>query len=155
LSVGAGADTAATAGLNFGFFLSAQVAGEAVADGALYRSTQANATTTTGGPTVPTDGDGSVRAVYAQAYQGENGKRYVVLINKGASNLLATISDSPLDRADERDLYRATLNQTFFDLVNGRMDSRHPDQSCVHRLAQRPTAILPPRRSLTVTLLQR
>jgi hypothetical protein len=83
--------TTNTAGLNFGFFLSAQAAGEAVADGALYRSTQVYATTTTGGPMVPTDGSNSVPAVYAQAYQGGNGKRYVVLINKGASNLLASI----------------------------------------------------------------
>ena len=80
-----------TAGLNFGFFLSAQAAGEAVANGALYRSTQVYATTTTGGPTVPTDGGGSVPAVYAQAYQGGNGRHYVVVINKGASNLLASI----------------------------------------------------------------
>jgi hypothetical protein len=83
--------TTNTAGLNFGFFLSAQAAGEAVADGALYRSTQVYATTTTGGPTVPTAGGNSVPAVYAQAYQGGNGKRYVVLVNKGASNLLASI----------------------------------------------------------------
>jgi len=81
-----------TTGLNFGFFLSAQAAGEAVADGALYRSTQVYATTTTGGPTVPTDNIGdSVPAVYAQAYQGGNGKHYMVIVNKGASNLLASI----------------------------------------------------------------
>jgi hypothetical protein len=85
------ATTTNTAGLEFGFFLSAQAAGEAVADGALYRSTQVYATTTTGGPTVPTDGSNSVPAVYAQAYQGGNGKHYVVIINKGASNLLASI----------------------------------------------------------------
>ncbi|HXR03151.1 MAG TPA: hypothetical protein VN836_00410 [Verrucomicrobiae bacterium] len=83
--------TTNTAGLNFGFFLSAQAAGEAVADGALYRSTQVYATTTTGGPTIPTYGGGSIPAVYAQAYQGGNGKRYAVIINKGASNLLASI----------------------------------------------------------------
>jgi len=83
--------TTSTAGLNFGFFLSAQVAGEAVANGALYRSTGVYATTTTGGPTVPTYSGSNVPAVYAQAYQGGNGKRYVVLINKGASNLLASI----------------------------------------------------------------
>ena len=80
-----------TVGLKFGFFLSAQAAGEAVANGALYRSTQVYATTTTGGPTVPASSNGTVPAVYAQAYEGGNGKRYVVLINKGASNLLASI----------------------------------------------------------------
>jgi serine/threonine protein kinase len=83
--------TTNTAGLNFGFFLSAQAAGEAVANGALYRSTQVYATSTTGGPTVPTYGGSDIPAVYAQAYQGGNGKRYVVLINKGASNVLASI----------------------------------------------------------------
>jgi len=81
-----------TAGLNFGFFLSAQVAGEAVANGALYRSIGVYATTTTGAPTVPTYNGSNVPAVYAQAYQGGNGKRYVVLTNKGASNLLASIN---------------------------------------------------------------
>ena len=213
--------TTNTAGLNFGFFLSAQAAGEAVADGALYRSTQVYATTTTGGPTVPTAGSNAVPAVYAQAYQGGNGKNYVVVINKGASNLLASIkqdgvtqgnantnqfletfvtgadpsltnsnpppnnvqiqtqtggnpvtippysvlrlewqafdvtaalahvdrvqcnSDSPLDRPDERDLHRATLVGSACDLVNGRLGSRHPDQSGVHQLAHRPVAILP------------
>jgi hypothetical protein len=79
------------AGLNFGFFLSAQAAGEAVANGALYRSTGIYPTTTTGGSTVPIYGGSNVPAVYAQAYQGGNGKRYVVVINKGASNLLASI----------------------------------------------------------------
>jgi hypothetical protein len=83
--------TTNTAGLDFGFFLSAQAAGEAVANGALYRSTGVYATTTTGGPTVPAKGSNSVPAVYAQAYQGGNGRRYVVLVNKGASNLLASI----------------------------------------------------------------
>jgi hypothetical protein len=83
--------TTNTAGLNFGFFLSPQVAGEAVANGALYRSTRVYETTTAGGPTVLTYSGASIPAVYAQAYQGGNGKRYVVLINKGASNLLATI----------------------------------------------------------------
>jgi hypothetical protein len=83
--------TTNTAGLNFGFFLSAQAAGEAVANGALYRSTAVYPTTTTNGPTVPIYGGSNVPAVYAQAYQGGNGKRYVIVINKGASNLLASI----------------------------------------------------------------
>jgi len=86
--------TTNTAGLTFGFFLSAQVAGETVANGALYRSSRVYATITTGGPTVPTYGGGSVPAVYAQAYQGGNGKKYVVLTNKGASNLLASIKQN-------------------------------------------------------------
>jgi len=78
-----------TAGLPFGFFLGAQVAGEAVADWALTRSTTVYATTVgTNGPTVPIDTNGitMIPAIYAQAYQGGNGKRYVVLTNKGATN---------------------------------------------------------------------
>ena len=78
-----------TAGLPFGFFLGAQAAGEAVADWALTRSTAVYATTVgTNGPTVFTDTNGitTIPAIYAQAYQGGNGKRYVVLTNKGATN---------------------------------------------------------------------
>jgi hypothetical protein len=78
-----------TDGLPFGFFLGAQVAGEAVADWALTRSTAVYATTVdTNGPTVPVDTNGisNIPAIYAQAYQGGNGRRYVVLTNKGATN---------------------------------------------------------------------
>jgi hypothetical protein len=80
-----------TSGLNFGFFLSAQAAGEGVANEALHNSIGVYATTATGGATVPTDGGGSIPAVYAQAYKGRNGKRYVVLTNKGASTAEAQI----------------------------------------------------------------
>jgi hypothetical protein len=102
-----------TSGLNFGFFLSAQAAGEAVANGALYRSTGVYATTTTGGPTVPTYGGGNVPAVYAQAYQGGNGKHYVVVINKGASNLLASI------KQDGVTLGNANTNKFLETFVTG------------------------------------
>jgi hypothetical protein len=77
-----------TAGWPFGFFLSAQVCGSSVADGALTRSIAVYPTTVgTNGPVVPTDtsGIGTIPAVYAQAYQGGNGKRYVVLTNKGSN----------------------------------------------------------------------
>jgi hypothetical protein len=80
-----------TSSLNFGFFLSAQAAGEAVANGALHNSIGVYATTTTGGPTAPTNGGGSIPAVYAQAYDGGNGKRYVVLTNKGDAIAVAQI----------------------------------------------------------------
>jgi len=82
--------TTNTTGLNFGFFLSAQAAGEAVANGALHNSIGVYATTTTGGPTAPIKG-GSIPAVYAQAYEGGNSKRYVVLTNKSASTAVAQI----------------------------------------------------------------
>ncbi|MGB7747664.1 MAG: hypothetical protein WBN75_10300 [Verrucomicrobiia bacterium] len=77
-----------TAGLKFGFYLGAQVAAEAVANWALTRSTAVYATTVgTNGPTVPIDTNGisTIPAVYAQTYQGGNGKRYVVLTNKGSN----------------------------------------------------------------------
>jgi hypothetical protein len=90
--------TTDTIGLNFGFFLSAQAAGEAVANGALHNSVRVYATTTTGGPTAPTGGGGSIPAVYAQAYEGRDGKRYVVLTNKGASNAVAQIMQDSVVR---------------------------------------------------------
>jgi hypothetical protein len=83
--------TTNTSGLDFGFFVSAQAAGEAVAYGALHNSKRVYTTTTTGGPTAPTDGGGSIPAVYAQAYEGRDGQRYVVLTNKSASNAVAQI----------------------------------------------------------------
>ena len=83
-----GGYTTNTAHLAFGFFLSAQVCGSSVANWALTRSTAVYATTVgTNGPTVPADTNGlvTIAAVYAQAYQGGNGKRYVVLTNKGSN----------------------------------------------------------------------
>jgi hypothetical protein len=80
--------TTNTAGLPFGFYLSAQVCGSSVADWALTRSTAVYATTVgTNGPTVPIDTNGvaTIPAVYAQAYQGGNGKRYVLLTNKSSN----------------------------------------------------------------------
>jgi uncharacterized protein (TIGR03437 family) len=89
--------TTNTSGLNFGFFVSAQAAGEAVANVALHNSTGVFTTTTSGGPTAPINGGGSIPAVYAQAYQGQNGKRYVVLTNKSASSAVARIMQGGAD----------------------------------------------------------
>jgi hypothetical protein len=77
-----------TQNLSFGFFLSAQVAAEAVAYWAINRSTALYATTVgANGPTVPidTNDDATMPAIYAQAYRGGNGKRYLVLTNKGSN----------------------------------------------------------------------
>jgi hypothetical protein len=77
-----------TIGLPFGYFLSAQGTAEGVAYWALNRSTAVCPTTVGAtGPIVPTDtsGAGTMPAVYAQAYQGGNGKRYVLLTNKGSN----------------------------------------------------------------------
>jgi hypothetical protein len=91
-----GGYTTNTAGWPFGFFSSAQVCGSSVADWALTRSTAVYATTVgTNCPTVPAeDPSGDVTpipALYVQAYQGGNGKRYVVLTNKGATNTAVQI----------------------------------------------------------------
>jgi hypothetical protein len=83
-----GGYTTNTAGWPFGFFLSAQVCGSSVANWALTRSIAVYPTTVgTNGPVVPADTNGNVTipAVYAQAYQGGNGKCYVVLNNKGSN----------------------------------------------------------------------
>ena len=93
--------TTDTSGLDFGFFVSAQAAGEAVANGALHKSKRVYATTTTGGPTAPTDGGGSIPAVYAQAYEGRDGKRYVVLTNKSAFNAVAQIMQDGVVRTHQ------------------------------------------------------
>jgi hypothetical protein len=83
-----------TAGLPFGFFLTAQVCGSSVANWALTRSTSVYLTGVgTNCPTVPVDTNGpdgpkletTIPALYAQAYQGGNGRRYVVLTNKGSN----------------------------------------------------------------------
>lgn len=77
-----------TIGLPFGYFLSAEGSAQAVAFWALNRSTAVYPTTVgTNGPVVPmdTNGIGTMPAVYAQAYQGGNGKLYVLLTNKGSN----------------------------------------------------------------------
>ncbi|SPE58801.1 conserved exported hypothetical protein [Verrucomicrobia bacterium] len=77
-----------TVGLPFGYFLSAQGSAEAVAYWAINRSTAVYGTSvSTNGPTVPmdTNGVGTMPAIFALAYQGGNGKRYVVVTNKGSN----------------------------------------------------------------------
>ena len=84
-----------TVGLHFGYFLSAQGSAEAVAYWALNRSTAVYATSATAnGPTVPMDTNGvaTMPALYAQAYQGDNGKRYVLLTNKGSNAVTVEIT---------------------------------------------------------------
>jgi hypothetical protein len=88
--------TTNTTGLPFGYFLSAQGSGEAVAYWALNRSTAVYATTVgTNCPLVPMDTNGvtTMPAVYAQAYQGGNGKRYVLLTNKGSNPVTVQITE--------------------------------------------------------------
>lgn len=84
-----------TVGLPFGYYLSAQGSAEAVAYWALNRSTAVYPTTVgTNGPTVPinTNGSASMPAIYAQAYRGGNGKRYVLVTNKGSNAVPVQVS---------------------------------------------------------------
>jgi hypothetical protein len=80
---------------SFGYFLSAQVSAEAVAYWAINRSTGVYTTTVgTNCPLVPMDTNDltTMPAVYAQAYQGGNGKRYVLLTNKGTNTVFVQIT---------------------------------------------------------------
>ena len=98
-----------TIGLPFGYFLSAQGSAEAVAYWALNHSTAVLPTTLgTNGPTVPmdTNGLGTMPAIYAQAYQGGNGKRYLVLTNKGSNAV-------PVQVAEEGAVLTNQLLETF------------------------------------------
>ncbi len=102
-----------TVGLQFGYFLSAQGMGEAVAYWAINRSTAVYATTvgTTNCPVVPMDTNGFtfMPAIYAQAYQGDNGKRYVVITNKGNTNAPVQLFQNG----------QAVTNQLLETLVSG------------------------------------
>lgn len=94
-----GGYTTNTQSLPFGFYFSAQVSGESVAYGAVNRSTAVYATSVgTNCPTVPmsTNNDAFMAAIYAQAYQGGNGKRYVVLTNKGSNSVPVQITQDNL-----------------------------------------------------------
>lgn len=77
-----------TENLPFGFYLSAQAMAQSVAYWAVNRSIAVYPTSIgTNGPTVPSNTNfvATMPAIYAQAYQGGNGKRYVVLTNKGSN----------------------------------------------------------------------
>ena len=88
-----------TVGLPFGYFLSAQGTAEAVAYWALNRSITVYPTSVgTNCPTVPRDTNGlaSIPAIYARAYQGGNGKRYVLLTNKGSNAVPTQVTQDGL-----------------------------------------------------------
>ena len=98
-----------TTSLPFGYFLSAQGAGEAVAYWALNRSTAVYPTTVgTNCPVVPRDTNAtlSLPAVYGLACQGGNGKRYVLLTNKGSNSV-------PVQIMQDDDLLTNQLLETF------------------------------------------
>ncbi|HYA79195.1 MAG TPA: hypothetical protein VED19_01640 [Candidatus Nitrosopolaris sp.] len=101
-----------TVGLPFGYFLSAQGSAEAVAYWAINRSTAVFPTSVgDNGPVVPmdTNSNTTMPAIYAQAYNGDNGRRYVVLTNKGSNAVPVQITQ---DSA-------AMTNQFLETLVDG------------------------------------
>jgi len=87
-NVGATIDTLS---LTFGFFTTAQPLGLAVLNGVLRDATIVDATSVTGGATVPATGFGQIPALYAQAYTSAAGLQSVAIANKGAAAHQVTI----------------------------------------------------------------
>jgi hypothetical protein len=86
--------TTNTDSFNFGFYYSAQVVGEGIAYWAINRSIAVYGTTVgTNGPTVPLLNGSNMPAIYAQAYEGDNGKLYVLITNKGTNAPTVEIMD--------------------------------------------------------------
>jgi len=116
-----------TIGLPFGYFLSAQGSAEAVAYWALNRSTAVYATTvSSSGPTVPMDTNGiaTMPALYAQAYQGGNGKRYVVLTNKGSNAIPVKITQDGWEVTNQ-------FLETFVTTSNASIVNANPPENNV------------------------
>ena len=93
-----------TVGLPFGYFLSAQGTAEAVAYWALNRSVAVYPTSVgTNCPTVPRDTNvlTTMPAIYAQAYQGGNGKRYVLITNKGSNTVPVQITQDGVELTNQ------------------------------------------------------
>jgi hypothetical protein len=73
-----------TASLDFNPFYSTPAASLKVIDGAINQGTVAWGTSITGGDSVNKPG-GTMPALFAQAFKGDNGKNYVVITNKSAN----------------------------------------------------------------------
>ena len=77
--------------LDFGYFLTAQPLGLAVANSVLRNATLVDSTTVSGGATVAATGIGQIPALYAQAYTSPTGLESVLITNKGATAQRVTI----------------------------------------------------------------
>jgi len=78
--------------LDFGFYLSAQAAGQSVLNSAINRAVNANKTTVTGGATVPATGlTAGIPALYAMSYTNAAGGLSIVITNKSATPHQVTI----------------------------------------------------------------
>lgn len=73
-----------TSSLNFNSYYSTPSASLQVLDGAVNQGTAAWGTSVTGGDTVNRTG-GTMPAIFAQAFKGDNGRNYVVITNKSAN----------------------------------------------------------------------
>ncbi|WP_028550695.1 fibronectin type III domain-containing protein [Paenibacillus sp. UNC451MF] len=82
--------TVDTSTLNFDPYYGAPAASLKVIDGAINQGTVAWGTSVTGGSTVSKTG-GTMPALFAQAFRGDNGKNYVVLTNKSADEHEVTV----------------------------------------------------------------
>ncbi|MBZ5624140.1 MAG: hypothetical protein LAQ69_36395 [Acidobacteriia bacterium] len=80
-----------TSKLNFGFYATAQPLGLAVLNGALRNATNVDATTVTGGATVPASGLGQIPALFAEAYATAVGQQSLVITNKSATAHQVTV----------------------------------------------------------------
>lgn len=74
-----------TAALDWGYYSSAHILGPAIANGALIQGTQVLASTVSGGGSVAATGLGTIQALHGQAYQGADGRRHLVVTNKGGT----------------------------------------------------------------------
>ena len=78
--------------LDFGFYLSAQAAGQAVLNGVINHAVNSNKTTVIGGATVPATGiTGGVPALYAMSYTNAAGALSLVITNKSATAHQVTV----------------------------------------------------------------
>jgi hypothetical protein len=83
-------NTVDTTALNFNPYYSTPSDSLKVVDGAVNQGTVAWGTTVTGGDTVSKTG-GTMPALFAQAFKGDNGKDYVVITNKSADEHDVTV----------------------------------------------------------------
>ena len=78
--------------LDFGFYLSAQAAGQAVLNSVINRAVNSNKTTVTGGATVPATGvSAGIPALYAMSYTNATGGVSLVITNKSATPHQVTV----------------------------------------------------------------
>jgi hypothetical protein len=91
---------------DFDWYLSAEILGASVVNGALAHATQVVATTLTGGTTVPSQGTPAViPAMYAQAYQDAQKNTYLLITNKDSQNETVQIA---VNGAAEKGSYAMT-----------------------------------------------